>query len=51
MKFKVIYKVKGVLKEKVINSTMENCEKDANKVSKKWIDVILVDNTKGVCEY
>lgn len=39
-KFTVIYKVGKELREKTILSTLENCDVDADKVSKKWIDVI-----------
>lgn len=39
--FVVFYKVGKVKKSRNIISTMEECEKDANKVSKKWTCVIL----------
>jgi len=39
--FVVFYSVGKVLKSKNIISTFENCDKDANKASKKWHDVIV----------
>lgn len=39
--FVVFYRVKGEVRTKSIISTMDDCDKDANKVSKKWYDVIL----------
>lgn len=48
MKFKVTYQVKKEIRNKVIISSWETLEEDANKVSKKWLDAILIDKTKGV---
>jgi hypothetical protein len=40
----VIYYVKNERREKIINSSWKDVEKDALKVSKKWEDVVVLNN-------
>ena len=46
--FNVIYRVKKELREKVISSTWKEVEAKTTKVSKRWVEVILMDKSGGL---
>ena len=52
MKFKVIYCVGTSKREKIINATdLDDAERIADTKFKCWIDIIMVDKTKGKADY
>ena len=48
MKFKIYYQVgKNIRTKNIVASNLEEAEEIANKKFKKWIDIVMVDKTKG----
>ena len=52
MKYTVNYKVGDSIRSKRIEANnLDEAETIANEKFKNWEDIILVDKTKGTCEY